>query len=203
MTKKNTPLLMKSEMIVAYMAKIKCQTRRLRGLEKINQSPDDWELIGYTIDQHNLFMFKNLTTDENVKIKCPYGGPGDGLLFKEKYRLQAHVKGIPKNPVPIWYVADGAPTWGLWGPAKPSIFMPLWAIRHNPTITAVTAARLQDITPLDCVSEGASVYDTLLSHDTHIMRFKNLWDSINGKKYPWSKNPWVWPISFEKYEAGL
>jgi len=23
-----------------------------------------------------------------------------------------------------------------------------------------------------------------------------LWDSINGKKYPWEDNPWIWALSF-------
>lgn len=27
--------------------------------------------------------------------------------------------------------------------------------------------------------------------------FKDLWDSINSKKYPWESNPWVWVIKFK------
>jgi len=30
--------------------------------------------------------------------------------------------------------------------------------------------------------------------------FRNLWESINGKKYPWSNNNWVWAISVKAYE---
>ena len=26
------------------------------------------------------------------------------------------------------------------------------------------------------------------------------WDLINGKKYPWGNNPWVWVIEFRKVE---
>jgi len=26
----------------------------------------------------------------------------------------------------------------------------------------------------------------------------SLWDSINGKKHPWSSNPYVWVIEFKK-----
>ena len=28
--------------------------------------------------------------------------------------------------------------------------------------------------------------------------FSSLWQSINGKKYPWESNPWVWVIEFTK-----
>lgn len=28
--------------------------------------------------------------------------------------------------------------------------------------------------------------------------FHTLWDSLNGKKYPWASNPWVWCLEFKK-----
>ena len=31
-----------------------------------------------------------------------------------------------------------------------------------------------------------------------IDEFADIWDSINGKKYPWANNPWVWVIEFER-----
>jgi hypothetical protein len=34
----------------------------------------------------------------------------------------------------------------------------------------------------------------------HKRVFEILWDSMNGKKYPWSSNCWVWPIEFERIE---
>ena len=32
---------------------------------------------------------------------------------------------------------------------------------------------------------------------TNKSRFQDLWDSINGKKYPWESNPWVWCVAFK------
>lgn len=31
-----------------------------------------------------------------------------------------------------------------------------------------------------------------------IAAFKELWDSINGKTYPWKTNPWCWAITFKR-----
>ncbi len=33
--------------------------------------------------------------------------------------------------------------------------------------------------------------------------FRELWDSINGKTYPWSSNPWVWCISFRTIKGNV
>lgn len=35
----------------------------------------------------------------------------------------------------------------------------------------------------------------------YINGFKILWNSINGKKYPYDSNPWVWEISYELLES--
>jgi len=37
--------------------------------------------------------------------------------------------------------------------------------------------------------------------DTAIKRYRIIWDSLNAKRgFPWSANPWVWVIEFEKVE---
>jgi hypothetical protein len=95
--------------------------------------------------------------------------------------------------------ADGVPTWGMWGPAKPSIFMPLWACRFNPTIFSVRVERLHSIDEGDIIAEGCPPEYLLGSN-----WYQPLWDKLNaGRGYPWSKNPWVFRVEFEKYEAGL
>jgi hypothetical protein len=30
--------------------------------------------------------------------------------------------------------------------------------------------------------------------------FRDLWNEINGKRYPWSSNCWVWVIKFKRAE---
>ena len=208
MERKRTPMLMTEIMIIQFMAGLKTQTRRTRGFELINRTPNDWK---FKEVKNGLYEFESVWGD-SVFIKCPYGGVGDSLLFKEKYLLPSYQKEIPKKPVPVWYCADGKPTWGLWGPVRPSMFMPIWASRHNPDITGVRACRLQEITETDAQAEGAEIKRVNIAQpgfkigdplESYRDVFRCIWNTINGKKYPWELNPWVWPVSFEKYEAGL
>lgn len=37
--------------------------------------------------------------------------------------------------------------------------------------------------------------------ECHSQGFRRLWDSINGKKYPWASNPWVWVLEFERVQG--
>ena len=93
---------------------------------------------------------------------------------------------------------DGNKAW------HPSIFMPRWASRITLEITEVRAERLNNISPFDALAEGINPKD----HGMHSSKcnglmpevccFRNLWDSINSKKHPWSSNPWVWVISFKR-----
>jgi len=91
--------------------------------------------------------------------------------------------------------------------------MPRWASRITLEITEVRVERVQEISPSDVIAEGIieEEGDGLGLQD----KFANLWDSINakrkisrntdmgtisGKGYSWASNPWVWVISFKRYE---
>ena len=117
---------------------------------------------------------------------------------------------------------------GNW---RPSIFMPRWASRILLEITDIKVERLQDITEEDAKREGmpdeypiapvycpncqgqgtcGAVHPVSLGYmeidcpecDTAKKKFKNLWDSINGRgKKPgkaWDDNPWVWVVEFRR-----
>lgn len=102
---------------------------------------------------------------------------------------------------------------------RPSIHMPKKAARIFLEITNIRCERLQDISEEDAIAEGIKRYkfkdkwgyyfyesehvkdirdDSYL--DVAKTSFYSLWQSINGKKYPWKKNPFVWVYEFKKVE---
>ena len=135
---------------------------------------------------------------KNIKpnIPCPYGQPGDRLWVKETIWLD--------QSGGLWgYKADGIewPPKNCGGQMRTAMFMPRWASRILLEITEVRAERLWDISLDDCIKEGMPRYTIArgCASDTPPdprWKFIELWDSLNGKKYPWEGNPWVWVISW-------
>ena len=130
---------------------------------------------------------------------CPYGQPGDRLWVRERF-----AKDITGCPNGIAYRADHQDPYGD-GPAnpitwKPSIHMPRWASRITLEVAGVRVEPLQGITEEDAKAEGTtpSIVGADLDYLKYRAGFQALWDSINGKTYPWSANPWVWVVEFRK-----
>ena len=86
-------------------------------------------------------------------------------------------------------------------PWRPSIFMPRAASRITLKVTGVRVERLQDISEEDAQAEGVDFLPLAPAALTHRTSYSGLWDKINGKKHPWSSNPWVWCIEFRRDDA--
>lgn len=95
---------------------------------------------------------------------------------------------------------------------RSSLYMPKEACRFFLKITDIRVERLQDISEIDAIKEG--IYINTKTYPNVMMNymtkrnihggfpsvsFATLWQSINGKE-SWSRNPWVWVISFERIE---
>lgn len=148
---------------------------------------------------------------------------GDQLWVRETWGLHAHgdetdwfrgsVRGVPADSLQAQFHLALRADWGplqdgcFW---RPAIFMPRWASRITLEIGEVRVQRLQEISEDDARAEGvhrndaavvyqhgASGFDKELSW-TARGAFAVLWDSINGKRAPWSSNPWCWAITFRR-----
>lgn len=90
-----------------------------------------------------------------------------------------------------------------WRPGRlvPKALSRIWL-----RVTDVRVERVQEITVEDVRGEGVrpgrqygtdhSAYEVAMQ-----AAFRDLWDSINASRAPWSDNPWVWAVSFERAEA--
>jgi len=206
------PIIFSTDMVKAILEGRKTQTRRV-----VKPQPNIiLELFNY---MGNVFAMTNLLERKpkhavlNGCIKFPYGQVGDKLWCREThYRYGKWVKnGFTKTGKQKWTFRGQTkevryydnppkdvkpnryrePAWYK----RPSIFMPRWAFRITLEITEIRVERLQEITAEDCRREGVDgrgLLDPYVKND-----FRILWDSINGKKHPWSSNPWVWAISFK------
>jgi hypothetical protein len=88
--------------------------------------------------------------------------------------------------------------------------MPRWASRITLEVVNVRVERLQEISEADAIAEGVYTNEQALQklglpadtklQGTCVDKYRIVWESINGKKYPWASNPWVWVVEFKKVE---
>ena len=188
---KERPILFSGPMVRAILDGRKTMTRRvvrLRAGEIAHEGGDG-----------RLHAVANTTWGDCIErvIQCPYGVPGDMLWVRETWA--SDVDGCPAG---LGYRADHLDPRGD-GPAnpmrwRPSIHMPRWASRLTLEITAVRVERLQDISEADARAEGCPAE---CPDGNAVDWFSGIWDGINAERgYPWSSNPWVWVIGFERVQ---
>jgi hypothetical protein len=192
MKMKEHPILFSTEMVRAILDGRKTQTRRV-----IKPQPEE-EIVGDMLQTQIWY----LDGDPDKMIHCPYGQVGDRLWVRETF-CQVCYKGDGEPDVCLKEDCERNPIafskcFCKW---TPSIFMPRWASRITLEITGIRVERVQEISPEDCLSEGieksnSDDWKELLSY-----QYADLWDSINGKKHPWSSNPWVWCLEFKRVKS--
>jgi hypothetical protein len=182
---KERGILFKPEMVLAILDGRKSMTRRLSGLDKINENPDLWKVTGpYETKNSWYFTFTKVDTAiRNEIIRCPYGVPGDRLWVKETFW-----ECIDNNDR-IYYAATETPetTDRRHYKKRPSLFMERMRSRIDLELTNIRVERLQDITEEDAVKEGF----------TSRSEFAEYIKMINGPDV-WDKNHWVWVIEFRR-----
>lgn len=157
------------------MAGIKTMTRRLPGLESINERPNDWEFVKFEDNAKGGLnaVFKRKDSVLHTSIPCGYGRPGSWLWVRETW-------GVGSRPDPFDGSVDGIEfkadakfiddvellplhrhenfDYGNYDKSgwRPSIHMPKAISRIWLQVTDVRVERLQDISEEDAVAEGST-----------------------------------------------
>jgi len=207
---KETPILFSSEMVRAILDGRKSQTRRVMNPQPIDASNGTW-YPKPSSEKAKHYANENHFKKGVVIDFCPYGKPGDQLWVKETWRVAKCYDDLKPLELmltqrQIEYSADE--DWLLKevrGKVRTALFMPKWASRITLEITDIRVERVQDISRKDAKLEGflPSEYNGMESWNGKVfgnaqIAFEACWIDINGKKYPWSDNPWVWVVSFKR-----
>ena len=178
------PIIFSGEMVRAILDGRKTMTRRVVKLDDFDGDP-----VYETSDG----------TLRDVISLCPYGKVGDRLWVREAWGIITGKYSQRWKSGTVAYKADHGITHGgveydlmKW---KPSIHMPRKASRITLEITKIRVERLQEITEEDVRKEGIDESKSIMG--SRMGSFVVLWDSINGKKYPWSNNCFVWVLTFK------
>jgi hypothetical protein len=184
---KSRPILFSAPMVRAILAGAKTQTRRVGKGFMAATFPD--------------------TGEQWYRSPSPYGEPGDRLWVRETFASFRDARSTKPTEAEYVVFADGVtmlregrsirapdafdPSRLKW---RPSIHMPRWASRILLDVTDVRVERLQDISEDDARAEGVRL------GAAHSFResYEWLWDEINGRRAPWSSNPWCWCITFRR-----
>lgn len=218
---KERPILFSGPMVRALLDGRKTQTRRV-----VKDPGFGFPLDGGRGWENGRPFVYGCTSDmQPVRIFSPYGEPGDRLWVRETFYCD-HFQ-YPSAPIeemrPLLEYREGhdCRSWEAGCPCRdengrgswrPSIHMPRWASRITLEVIDVRVERVQDITDAEALAEGVTNYGddsqfppgfsmstraALNWRPTH--EFRDLWDSINGKRpgCAWSDNPWVWAVTFK------
>lgn len=210
---KEHPILFSGPMVRAILEGRKTQTRRVIKPQPIVHADymrwrgkEAWNIFSLELLKKSLIEY------------CPYGQPGDGLWVRESAYIASPDFGGPGPYVidnegrrrTVGYTAsmddEGVRCALDYGVMKsPSIHMPRWASRITLEVVNIRAEKVQDISEADAIAEGwekrPDITHNLQVHEEAARDwFMDLWDSINGKKYPWSSNPWVWVVEFRRVQ---
>ena len=201
-------IIMSGESVWAILAGKKSQTRRI-----LKPQPP----IGYRVwgGLDNVFDFTDHPTQGekgNILTVKPRFAVGDWAYVKETFQLVSTVyddyhgaweadewtRPIPREKpsagCDVLYRATDPDADDTW---RSPLFMPQWASRCTLYVNDVSVQRLHDISEEDAIAEG--MWDDGVEERFSPARadYYELWESLNGKTYPWMSNPWVWRYCFE------
>lgn len=205
------PILFQTPMVQGLIENRKKLTRRTKGLEKVNENPNDWKFEAFGKNPDNekdnrLCAYFTIKGTETWYYQiCPYNV---GDVFWVRETSHEIVDSETLKFISYGYKADNDYKGAKW---TPSIFMPKEACRIFLKLKKIKVERLQDISEEDAKAEGViavrpGLWKNYLVSESYwtspIYSFETLWISINGKE-SMNQNPFVWVYEFEQIEKPL
>ena len=178
------PILFSAEMVRAIIAGRTTQTRRVVKPQPLSNCTELAVEFVYGEWVLTYRAYPGGGSARHVLLKCPYDGPGDMLWVRETF-FQGYATVYAAEHPNERPSSDPSDKW------RPAIYMPRWASRLSLRIVDVEVERLHDISESDARAEGVE----------NVYEYRELWDRINGKTFPWASNPWVFAITFERVES--
>lgn len=203
-------ILMKGPLVLASMAGNKNQTRRLDGIERINDDPDGWVCDGeLPFFPNGVFGFASKDGQRFEPVHWHNAKPGDSIWIRETFNWQEDDREGYNDG---WVYRAGHPYPDEWK-WKPSLHMPYHACRAEYPIVSIRPERLLDISEADAINEGVvsfrpvpgdgipeTQYKNYIDSRQWLMTsresFHSLWKSIYGGEAT-RRNPWVWRIEYD------
>lgn len=150
----------------------------------------------------------------NFPLTCPYGVPGDRLVFLCGWATEKRYNKTKPSALPttarIWTYFDGdeKPEW--CGRIRMGRHMPGWARAKMPRgdVTDVRVQRVQEISEDDAIAEGIQGREAFpANHPDGVLiapseAFLRLFYDIN-KRAPRGENPWVFAITFAPVQPAM
>ncbi len=219
-------------MAAATDAGTKTITRRLTGLNYINDRPGDWQWLSNrritrrrfwdsTVETNPnpldiKFCFKNKKTKEELALSCPYGITGDVIYVRETHTLLWVNYPGPGNVLHVQAVGEATyrmidfdtfpelskKIWGSY--LKPGKIVKRPGI-HMFKDTCRLWLEIEHIFPqrLKSISEESAQAEGVVPvKDSFKKGLLALWVKINGAD-SLALNPWVWVIQFKKIKRPL
>lgn len=200
---KEHPIMFSTEMVKAILEGRKTQTRRVIKSAGGHHYSHPYYKVGDVLWVKETWKITRWNSEGyrfGIGYKTP-GGKWDVELSEDNDRTEqywiecsddCHKAGLEVDIEGCFIFPEGREVPTRW---RSPLFMPRAASRISLRIVKIKIKRLQEITYEDEKAEGIQTYPVYDSN-----AYKNLWNKINGKKYPWESNPWVWVIEFEVME---
>lgn len=203
---KEIPMLFSTEMVEAILDCRKSQTRRIKGLSKINETPHKFIYDGNEINGEHAFEIidDNGNLTEKYIPVVPACSVGDLIWVREKFETETdgHVRFFANN-----IEVQNNNAYRQLTKWKPSIHLKKTDARLWLKCTDVRCERLQDISNEDALAEGIKVIENDEAYFDYEFDGKNgscatprgsffsLWSKLNGSE-SYDSNPWVWVYEF-------